>query len=793
MVTTLGSATGTSFTAATTGYSGVYTLSATYGELGCTSTPITTGTRTVSSQPSGTLTLSNSPAICYGATESLSVSMTGGSGTASYNWSGPGITGTASTGSTSVYTVVPVGSGAYTVTVGFSDAGCGIDTMVSATVTPTSQSWAGTTSGDWNTASNWTCGTVPTVTDSVVIPNGTPNAPVVASSAVGYANYMNINSGAVVTIGSSASLNVYGNLVNNGLTQGSGTLALVGTSTQTLSGNGTVTNMELDNAAGANINTSSDTVLVNGTLTLASGTLSTNNTLVLNMSDNFSLVTVNGQIGPIASGAGVSGNVIIQQYVEGGRRAYRFWGTPFSDSIALSQLETRMDITGAFGSVRGFTSTSSNAASAFWYHTTNSNSSVTGGAGDPGWKAFTWATDSMSGTTQVSADSNMVHRFEGFRLFFRGAKGEGLTGSTTYTIDPITVRQWGPVNQGTIDVKLQKGSLTSSTGAFLQDYNQKSNPYPSPVDIGSVVYNAYTTGQLAQSTVWVWNPYAATAGGFVSVDETTLNPYVIAANTSYQVRAANNGSALVFTEYNKASTPSIELLKETSDVISLNVYDMDNHFWDGLKVKFNAGAKDVEEGRGDAGKPVNPDMNFYSWSSDHHPLSIDSRPFEEGKVIPLGLTSNYNQQFVIRADNFSVPSGGVVYLHDKYLGKYTLLDQGVEYRFEVTKDAASQGDNRFELGLAPADAPVAGGQGSLKVLMVPNPASSGVTVTFNAPESAKTSVRILTVEGVCVATQDLGIQQNGSITLPLDNLASGVYMVEFTSGDKKVVQRLVKE
>ena len=148
---------------------------------------------------------------------------------------------------------------------------------------------------------------------------------------------------------------------------------------------------------------------------------------------------------------------------------------------------------------------------------------------------------------------------------------------------------------------------------------------------------------------------------------------------------------------------------------------------------------------------------------------------------------------MIRADNFSVPSGGVVYLHDKYLGKYTLLDQGVEYRFSITKDAATQGDNRFELGLAPANAPVAAGQSNLKVLMVPNPASSGVTVTFNAPESAKTTVRVLTVEGVCVVTQDLGIQQNGSITLPLDNLASGVYMVEFTSGDKKVVQRLVKE
>ena len=68
-----------------------------------------------------------------------------------------------------------------------------------------------------------------------------------------------------------------------------------------------------------------------------------------------------------------------------------------------------------------------------------------------------------------------------------------------------------------------------------------------------------------------------------------------------------------------------------------------------------------------------------------------------------------------------------------------------------------------------------------------------MNVTYLAPKSEKTSVRILTVEGVCVLTQDLGVQQSGSVNLSLDNLASGVYMVEFTSGSDKVVQRLVKE
>ena len=318
-----------------------------------------------------------------------------------------------------------------------------------------------------------------------------------------------------------------------------------------------------------------------------------------------------------------------------------------------------------------------------------------------------------------------------------------------------------------------------------------SNPYPSPVDIGAVIHQAYLAGQLNGGSWWLWNPYGATAGMFVLITDTPH--YIIQSNTSFQVRAHDSTSVLHFREINKAEVGTLFALKAKADVVALNVYDESYHVWDMLNFKFADGTTDEEDGMNDAGKPVNPDLNFYSWSSDRHPLSLDVRPYQAGKVIPLGFTTSYVQNFIIKVDNFAVPSGGQVYLHDKYLGTYALLNQGTEYKFAVTKDPASQGDNRFELGLEPGDAQLVHAKGSLKVLMVPNPASSGVNITFIAPSQEKTSVRFLSVEGVCVMTQELGVQQSGSVNLNLDNLASGVYMVEFTSGSDKVVQRLVKE
>jgi len=689
-------------------------------------------------------------------------------GTATYTWSGPGISGSAGPYTSSTYTVTPASgatAGVYSVVVTYSvSTGCTTATNATALVTPTGQQWTGSASTAWSNFSNWACGSVPTATENVTIPP-TTNAPTL--DVTGYTNNLTINSTAVLTLGTGNQLNVAGNIVNNATVNGSGVIYLNGTSPQVLSGNGTVSNLTLANSSGATINASTDTVGITGTLLLNSGTLTTGGSqgtlmLVSNSSGSASI----GQI----TGGAITGNVVVQQYMPGGRRAYRFVAHPFSSFIALSQIQQYIDITGVGGATNGFTTTTSEAPSAFWYNTSIGNSSL---GTDPGWTAFT--------STSATLSANQFNQYEGIRLFFRGAKGEGLTGAS-YTVDPVTYRMIGTVNTGTQSITMVKG-----TGAN-EDYNLIGNPYPSPVDVGTAIHNA---GALVTGGYfYVWDPYISTSGQFVT--RSIATPYNMGANESFEVRTAANGNVLTFTESNKVSADSAILMRTASaDNLDLNIYDNTYHLWDMLIFKFDDAATDNEDARYDGAKPPSPaSLNFYSWSADNVKLAADVRPFTSGKVIPLGITSSYAQEFIMKADNVSLQANEQLYLHDKYLQTYTQLQQGTEYKFSITKDPASQGDKRFELSLNPS---VAAQSNDLDVQMVPNPASSDVTISYTAKAKSQTTVRVMNAEGITVLTQDLGIQQAGSVQIALDKLASGVYLVEFTSGTDKVVHRLVKE
>ena len=178
-------------------------------------------------------------------------------------------------------------------------------------------------------------------------------------------------------------------------------------------------------------------------------------------------------------------------------------------------------------------------------------------------------------------------------------------------------------------------------------------------------------------------------------------------------------------------------------------------------------------------------------SADNRKLSLDARPFVAGKTIPLGITSSYAQDFIIKADHLPAAHNGDIFLHDKYLQTYTPLQQGTEYKFTITKDAASQGDNRFELRMDPSG--VAQNASNLDVQMVPNPTNGEVTISYTAPEKETTSVRVINAEGITLISKELGMQQSGNVKIDLDKLASGIYIVELTSGSQKVIHRLIKE
>jgi hypothetical protein len=221
------------------------------------------------------------------------------------------------------------------------------------------------------------------------------------------------------------------------------------------------------------------------------------------------------------------------------------------------------------------------------------------------------------------------------------------------------------------------------------------------------------------------------------------------------------------------------------------VYDSAYNIWDELMLSFNDQAHGEEEWL-DAGKAVNPDLNFYSWSSDHRPLTRDFRPFEDGKRIQLGLTTNYRQRYIIRANELNIPAGHTLYLHDLYLNQYVLLTQGAEYNFSVTKDEATQGDHRFELGML-EDVVKAGVTSDQDVMaLFPNPVHNAIRMVYSF-RSLPLEYRVYSLEGVVLQTGSLGQSKEGNADIDLSSFPAGLYIIQVVTQDKNITQRIIKE
>lgn len=644
------------------------------------------------------------------------------------------------------------GPGNYTATVTTFD---GSSSTISGITT-----WTGAAGNDWNTAANWCSNYVPGANDDVHIP-ATLHNPELISDTVAVHN-ITTDSAASIAI-DSAKILVSGNCTFNGNITGTGWVSLNGIDTQKLAGKDTIANLELNNISGATIAVA-DTINIKNTYNPAQGTLNVTGGLVMLSDSNATASILNG------TGSNyINGQVTIQQYVHGGRRAFRFLGNPFNEAISLSQLTRTIDITGDSGKVNGFTTTETNNPSAFWYNPLTGNGSDSDDY--TGW---------IPVTTIADSGVNAWQPMEGIRVMIRGAKGEGLLGQE-YVPSATTLVMNGHLNQGTKTVQLIPNNNVG--------YNFISNPYPSPIDLSQL-----TRGDSVGPNFWVWDPNEQTQGAYIA--RPFDSSYILPAYSSFFVTVHDStNNSLTFSEGCKVgATATGSLFKTTKNtnasdnLIQLHILSSGGHrSWDRVMLYFNdnaQGGMDKLDGR----KLYNPDMNFYTFGTDNSKLSIDVRPYVNEQVIKLGLATSLQGIYTIRADNFTVPAGSVLYLHDKYLNEVHALYQGFEYTFQVTGDAASQGDNRFELN-------VNGNlkeTGSLHVYVVPNPATDIAVVTYENVKPSNTLLRITNMSGQEVYSQQLGQQQNGDITIPVKQLPSGIYLVSLQNGGQIITQQLVK-
>lgn len=579
----------------------------------------------------------------------------------------------------------------------------------------------------WN-GTTWSKGT-PDSTSSVAIASNT--APTTFSC-----NDLTINSGVALNTGTSDVVTIYGDLANDGDgVTGTGTLIFTKNGTSTLSG---------------------DTIEHEGTITVESGcTLATNGLLRLKSNS-----TNTGRIG--ASDGTISGNVHVQRYMPG-KRCFRFYGHPFSTSIALSQLTDEIDITGSGGAANGFTATTTNNPSAFYWDVSTADNSTTGA--NPGWQPFT------------SANTTSWDRYELLRLLVRGGKGQGLSNGT-YTPVASTFEAAGEVNQGTQVITLTKGSNS--------DFVACGNPFASPVQMNTVAL-----GSNIGANYYAWDATSGAAGAYVT-NAWTLDWKLPAYAAFFTTLSANSNNTLTFEEQDKEAIGT-GLFKTTGpdDWVELYIYDSVTK-WDRLLIHLDDNAMEVEDNQ-DGKKLYNPGLDFFTLSKDDVRLAVDVRPYDDGKSIPIGLTaySRYNR-YVIKTGMFNIPAGARLYLYDKYLNKKEELKAGFEYWFDVTNDSLTQGNNRFEINMVgqPTNG-IAQAAQSAKMQLVPNPAREEVKLSFDKLEGTAL-VRITGITGQVIFSREVNTA-TGSITIPLGDIPVGVYIAELKSKNASLTEKLIVE
>jgi hypothetical protein len=490
--------------------------------------------------------------------------------------------------------------------------------------------WMGTTNTSWTTKTNWNTNFPPLYNTPSVIIPSGTPNDPTSNTALTIRDF---SIAANVTLTNNGGFTITGNLANNGTISGTNNLTL-GTSATATFGPTSVLNIS---------NVGSIVDFANRPVTLQSTSAGT--------------ARIANILGTLSNATAVT----IQTYIPGGKRAFRFLGHPFSNNLDMSSLMDNIFVTGTGGASNGFDATASNNPSSFWFN----NATQT-------WDPFTSSLDAS------------WNQFKAIRTLVRGDRTQTttLTSGTPPTPNAVTLDVEGTINTGNQNIAVPLG------------YSVLSNPYPSPVDLGTRLNATANIG----TQYWVWDANGGINAGGYTTKVVTPTPYNLAMGAGFVVEPTS-ATTINFVEADKQDAATTNLFRTStvaSGILELQVL-YNNYPADNLFVRFNSNAsddKDILDGK----KLTNPELNFYIISADNKELSLDTRPYVLNKIIPLAITTSMANTFTIKVSDFGITES--VLLHDKFLNTLTPLQQGTEYTFTVDPaNPNTLGSNRFELQL----------------------------------------------------------------------------------------------
>lgn len=479
------------------------------------------------------------------------------------------------------------------------------------------------------------------------------------------------------------------------------------------------------------------------------------NPATLNTNDHLILESDSVSSGSVAAVNGsITGNVTVERSMQY-RDALRLIAHPFSAAITPAQLTDDIAVNVAPGS-----------ENLWWY--------------DPA----TAVPGSISGLAASSSWTPVGSLAFGWQPY-QAIRVSKAAGQATLDMD-------GPLNQGDISVPLNWGA-----DSFLV----VGNPYASTLKPANAITMAAGAGVINDAAIYTWNPTLGANGAFVTVPNASLANFKLPANGVFIAITGGTTGSLLFTEADKA--PAIATMNyfrpdgEEEEVEVPAEPDQPVSYPEGLKLTimqkgqyqdaayiYFSERSDSRKEKTDAPKISNPGMDLYARSSEGYRLALDQRPFQPGERIPLGL-EKANGDYTISISDWNLPAGAKLYLEDHAAGSEVELNANSVYKFSADDRSAG----RFFLRMGGSTAATA----VLSLELAPNPATDMVTLRLNAPGEGRASVRILNVTGQQMLAAQMPSTQHSQLTLPLQGLAAGVYLVEVTVGTEKISRQLLKQ
>ena len=334
------------------------------------------------------------------------------------------------------------------------------------------------------------------------------------------------------------------------------------------------------------------------------------------------------------------------------------------------------------------------------------------------------------------------------------------------------------------------GSNCAAQGSATENgWNLIANPYAAPLDWDAAF--GWTKTNIFNATYVFRHRFGNTASYINGVGVNGGNRY-IPSGQGFMIWADEPTAALSVTPDAIVTTqnPAVQRQGATADVLKLNIQSSANpDLQDQIALRWDATATRGFDQDLEANKMLSATGVNLSFLNGTTPMAILAEHLPTSTTTyPLALTAPQAGTYTISFEGLASLNNPQwsIYLLDNQTGISTLVTDATSYLFN-----AVQGNNngRFSLVVNPAGVTSLGSTISNKLLLSPNPASSGVTMQLATPISQATTFRISNALGQVVITATMPANTT-ELSLDLSSLAKGVYMVQAPGFG---VTKLVKE